>query len=400
MCRTSFQSSLSCASLQGLLTNSFTHFNEFFHAIIRSLTHLSTLQGDPLPRFPSAAGSKRNQPEHPTQQDVAPPPLKRIKAEDAPPQPFAFNFQQPGQAAAATESSGGAADHAPFIFSAGTSTLKQDTGQGHALGPNAGVAQTLEQQSWQSSRHSPYAHVASLPGDLPPPPASFPNPYAVSQPYTNPFSFSAAATSYSAPIHDPYAHLYHNPAGVQSLPQHWHTSSNLDPSLSGSNPDREGASAQGLSSTHGYPSSSMPALPPSYFGFATPSYPALPQHATAAPQGASSSQPAPAYFSGMYQPPASAASEYGTYPPMPHSGIHPAYAAYAAQSVHASVARLAAADQALSRSQEAAAPLPDPYAFQYVVPYQHTQSASANMTDTSSGVPPPPPLYPPPFPPF
>lgn len=332
--------------------------------------------------------------------------MKRIRAEDAPSQPFAFNFQQPGHASAATNSDGGAADQAPFIFSAGTSTLKLDTGQSHTLGPNAGMAQTLGQQSWQS-RKNPHAHaqqhVASPPKGLPPPSASFPNPYAslaVSQPHNNPFSFSAAATSYSAPFLNTYAHLSHNPARVQSLPQHWHTSSGLDPGLSGSIPNREGASGQGPSSIHSYPSSSMPAPPPSYFGFAIPSYPALPQHATPAPQVASSSQPAPAYFSGMYQPPASAASEYGTYPPMPHSGMHPSYAAFAAQSVHANVARLAAADQAVSRPEEAAAPLPHPYTFQYAAPYQHAQSASANMTDTSSGVPPPPPLYPPPFPPF
>ena len=376
------------------------HPNEFFSAFICSLIHASTVQGDPLPHLPSAAGSKRNQPEHPTQQDAALPPTKRMKAEDAPPQPFAFNFQQPGHAAAATKFDGGAADNAPFIFSAGTSALKLDMGQSHALGPNAGVAQNLGQQSWQS-HHNPYAdaqqHLASPAEGLPPPTASLFNPYAVSQPYTNPFSFSAADTSYTAPFHDTYAHLSHYSAGVQSLPQHWHTSSGLDPSLSGSIPDREGASAQGLSSTHSYPSSSMPALPPSSFGFATPSYPALQQHAT--PQGAPSSQPAPAYLSGMYQPPASAASEYGTYPPMP-SGMHPSYAAFAAQSVHANVARHAAAYQAVSRPQEAAAPWTHPYAFQHAAPFQHTQSASANMTDTSLGVPPPPPLYPPPFPPF
>ncbi|KAA6422610.1 MAG: hypothetical protein FRX49_07470 [Trebouxia sp. A1-2] len=358
------------------------------------------LWGEPLSRLPSAAGSKRNQPEHPTQQDVAPPPLKRIRAEDATPQSFAFNCRQPGHALAAIKSDEGAADQAPFIFSAGTSTVKLDTGQSHPLGPNEGVAQTLEQQSWQS-RHNPYAHsqqhVASPPGGLPPPPASFLNPYAVSQPQNHSFSFSAAGSSYSAPVHDTYAHLSHDPSRVQNLPQHWHASSGVDLSLSGSIHNREGSSAQGLSSIH----SSMPALPPSYFGFATPSYPVLPQHATAAPQGVSSSQPAPACLSGTHQPSASAASDYGTYPPLPHSGMHPSYAAFAAQSVHvhANVARLAAADQAVSRPQEAAAPLPHPYAFQYAAPYQHAQSASANMTDTSSDVPPPPPLYPPPFPP-
>ncbi|DBB00895.1 TPA: hypothetical protein ACH3X1_000812 [Trebouxia sp. C0004] len=356
------------------------------------------LWGEPLPQLPSAAGSKRNQPDYPTQ-DAASPPLKRIRAEDVPSQPFAFNFQQPGHASVASNFDRGAADHAPFIFSTGTSALNLDTGQGHATGLNAGIGQNLGQQAWPSHQN-PYAHaqqhVASPPRGLPPPPASFPHPYAslaVSESH-NPLSFSAAATSYSVPFHDTYAHLTHNQARVQSLPQHWHTASGLDSGLSGSILNREGPSAQGLSSIHSYPASSMPAPPPSYFGFAIPPYCALPQHATAALQAAST-----AYLSGIYQPAASAASLYGTYLPMP-SGMHPSYVAVASQSVHANVARLAAADQAVSRPQEAAAPLSHPYAFRYAAPYQHAQSESANTTDTTSGVPPPPPLYPPPLPPF
>ena len=91
------------------------------------------MQGRPLAPLPSEAGSKRSQPEYPTQEDVAAaPPLKRIRPNEPAPQPFAFRFQHPGQSSA-QEPSSAAAREQPFVFTAGAQAsgwpARQNSGQ-------------------------------------------------------------------------------------------------------------------------------------------------------------------------------------------------------------------------------------------------------------------------------
>lgn len=361
------------------------------------------LQGQPLPPLPSAAGSKRTQPEYPTQEDeAAAPPLKRIRAEGAPLQPFTFNFQQSEQAGAATELNTAAARHAPYIFTAGTHTLRQGVGPQQTLGQYAGSSQTVGQHA-STGEHPPPAPTALHNGV--PSQAS----HSFSQPYSNPFTFSAAPALGSQPLHNPYAYPSLDPArsgGDQGLPQHWPPPSGSNPGLLSTNSNRESPSALEPSRIPGYPSSTTLPPPPSHFGFAslpypsssypTGSYPVPPQPEASVPQLAS--QPPSAYASHTHQPSSVAASAYGAYPPaypVPYPGMHPSYAAFAAQLAHANIARLAA-----SRPEQAAAPMPYPYAPQYAAFHQQTPSVSANLADTSSPSPPPPPLYPFPSPPF
>ena len=351
--------------------------------------------------MPSAAGSKRAQPEYPTQEDVAAlPPLKRIKADtSAHVQPFAFDFQHAAQAAAVRDSNIAASPDTPFIFSAST----QAQGQNQPPGQN------------QSLGLNPYVHSqqygASAFGVLPPPQAdpssqgvSPHNPYAslpFSQPYTNPFASSVPSAAYSQ-------HLYTNPfldparAGeAQSVHQHQHAFSNM-PSMVGSITNRESPSVQGLNGNPSYPSSSLPPPLPDYSGLAPP-YPLPSDHAASSSYLSLYSQPqisaASAYTAGMYLPASNAAYAPGvTYPPpypMPYPAMHPMYAAYAAQAAHANLARM----QADGQPQNAAVPMPYSYPAQYPNPHQHTQPTALNTLDGSSLVPPPPPLYPPPFPP-
>lgn len=112
-------------------------------------------QGVPLAQLPSEAGSKRSQPEYPTQEDVAAaPPLKRIKPNEPPSHPFAFDFQQPGQPSA--EQPGSAAAHdQPFVFTAvaqplGSAPSRQNSWQHHGHGANAGA----QPQSLTPTGHS------------------------------------------------------------------------------------------------------------------------------------------------------------------------------------------------------------------------------------------------------
>ena len=374
------------------------------------------LQGQPLPPLPSAAGSKRTQPEYPTQDDeAAAPPSKRIRAEAATLQPFTFDFQQPGQAAAAAELNTAAARHAPYIFSAGTHTLRQGVGPQQTLGQYAGSSQTVGQHAEQDPYAYSRQHGPSTGEPPPPAPTALHNgvpsqtSHTFSQPYSNPFTFSAAPPLGSQPLHNPYAYPSLDPArsgGDQSLPQHWPPPSGSNPGLLSTIPNRESSSAQAPSRIPGYPSSTTLPPPPSHFGFAslpypsssypTGSYPVPPQPEASVPQLAS--QPPSAYASDTYQPSSIAASAYGAYLPaypVPYPGMHPPYAAFAAQLAHANIARLAA-----SRPEQAAAPMPYPYAPQYAAFHQQTPSASANLADTSSLTPPPPPLYPFPSPPF
>lgn len=116
------------------------------------LTSPEMVQGVPLAQLPSEAGSKRSQPEYPTQEDdvAAPPPLKRIKPNEPPSHPFTFNFQQPGQPSAEQPGSA-AARHQAFVFTAGA--------QSSASAPS-------KQNSWQDHGHG--AHAAAQPQSLTP----------------------------------------------------------------------------------------------------------------------------------------------------------------------------------------------------------------------------------------
>ena len=298
------------------------------------------LQGVPLPHLPSTAGSKRNQPEYPTQEDVAaPPPLKRIRAEEPLPQPFASIFQQPAHAS----DTAAAPRDPPFVFSAGM----QSPGQN----------QTRHNQQHGASSSSSF-------GGLPPP--SMANPNSQGGPFHNPY----ASLPYSQPYRNPFTGSVHpGPNGQQS-----YTGPSLDPARSGGVP------------------SSVPPPPPTYPGFAPPTYITPAEHAASAAQLATSSQSADFYASGLHPPASSFAPPYGVHPPaypMPGYGMHPTHAAYAAQAAHANLARMAA--------EHAAAPMPYGCPPQYADPYQQTQTASLH---TSEITPPPPPLYLPPFAPF
>ena len=133
------------------------------------------LQGVPLAQLPSEAGSKRSQPEYPTQEDVAAAPLKRIKPNET---PFAFNFQQPNQPSTEEPCSAGAHDQ-PFVFSAGAQSLGAASRQnswrnlhGHEVHPGAlppSWSPTAAAAAGQSSAgNNPYMGLPFNPSSNPP----------------------------------------------------------------------------------------------------------------------------------------------------------------------------------------------------------------------------------------
>lgn len=249
-------------------------------------------QGMPLAQLPSGAGSKRSQPEYPTQEDIAaPPPLKRIKPNEPPSHPFAFNFSQPGQPSAEQPGSAAARDQ-PFVFTAGAQPL------GSALS---------RQNSWQNHDHG--AHVGAQPQGLTPTGhGASNNPFLSLGGHSNgnhPGSMSALP-----PANLPHS-MYHRFAPPSQHPGHPGPMSHLVPST---------AAAYGYS-FHGMGSDAPVAYP------------------------------------------------YGVQPPSHHMGfpgMHPSYAAFAAQAMHPQY----------------------PYAPQYSAPYQQTPSLNLQP---SSELPPPPP---------
>lgn len=137
------------------------------------------LWGEPLPELPSAAGSKRAQPDYPTQHDIATqPPLKRIKAEVAPSQPFAFNFQhpqQPDSASAQQQREHAGHDRQPFVFGGGMqgSLHRQDSGANrvhelqHSDRQNPEQHRGLQQEPYQASQQQWPPPAEQAPPDPP-----------------------------------------------------------------------------------------------------------------------------------------------------------------------------------------------------------------------------------------
>ena len=123
---------------------------------------VSVLQGHPLAPLPSEAGSKRNQPEYPTQEDVAAaPPLKRIKPNETGPQPFTFSFQHPGQSSAQEPSSAAARDQ-PFVFTSGAHASGRQARQNSGQTPHGGdmhsgaLPPNLTPRGQASTEHAPF----------------------------------------------------------------------------------------------------------------------------------------------------------------------------------------------------------------------------------------------------
>lgn len=131
------------------------------------------LQGVSLARLPSEAGSKRSQPEYPTQEDVAAaPPLKRIKPNEQPSHPFTFNFQQPGQLPVEYPSSTAAHDQ-PFVFTAGAQSSggasRQSSWQnlpGHGIHAGA-LPPSLTPTGQSTAGSNPFMGLPSIPSGDP-----------------------------------------------------------------------------------------------------------------------------------------------------------------------------------------------------------------------------------------
>ena len=220
----------------------------------------------PLAQLPSEAGSKRSQPEYPTQEDIAAaPPLKRIKPNELPSHPFAFNFQQPSQPSA--EQPGSAAAHdQPFVFTAGAQPLgsapsRQNSWQNDGHGAHAGAQPQSLTPTGHSAGNNPFMGLgnhpggvgALTPGSLPhsvyqgfaPPPEHLGHPGPTSHLATN----AAAAYGHSFSGVTPDALLAY-PYGMQPLSHHMGFSGMHHPSM---HPSYAAFAGQAMPTQYPYP---------------------------------------------------------------------------------------------------------------------------------------------------